>query len=87
MNPFIEQLVIQKMNHLTSEELYRYAVQYGIAVTKQQTENIARRVQNQNINPFQPQGQKKLRKILDEEIGVALAARLEKQFEQLAKNL
>ncbi|MCO7126313.1 DUF2624 domain-containing protein [Sporolactobacillus shoreicorticis] len=87
MNPFIEQLVIQKMNRLTSEELYKYAEQYDIAVTKQQTANIARRVQNQNINPFQPQGQKRLRKILDEEIGATLAARLEQQFEQLAKNL
>ncbi|GAY76401.1 DUF2624 family protein [Sporolactobacillus inulinus] len=87
MNPIIEQLVIQKMNHLTAEELYQYAVQCKIHVTKQQAAHVAGRVRNKGINPFQPSGQKALRRILDEEIGENLAEHLEKQFEQLAKNL
>ncbi|BBN99207.1 DUF2624 domain-containing protein [Sporolactobacillus terrae] len=87
MNPIIEQLVIQKMNHLTAEELYQYAVQFKIQVTKQQAASVAGRVRHQNINPFQPSGQAALRRILDEEIGEDLAEHLEKQFEQLAKNL
>jgi hypothetical protein len=85
LNPIIEQLVIQKMNQITSEELYQYARQYNIPVTKQQAANVARRVQNKNINAFQPAGQKQLRLILDEEIGPVLAESLQKQFEQLAK--
>lgn len=85
LNPIIEQLVIQKMNQITPAELYQYARQYTIPVTKQQAANVARRVQNKNINVFQPAGQKQLRLILDEEIGPELAESLQKQFEQLAK--
>ncbi|MDN3955402.1 DUF2624 family protein [Sporolactobacillus laevolacticus] len=87
MNPFIEQLVIQRMNQLTPGELYQYASQYNIPVTKQQASNIAMRVQNKNINPFKPDGQQTLRKILNEEIGTELTEILEKQFEHLAKGL
>lgn len=87
MNPFIEQIVIQRMNQLTPGELYQYASQYNIPVTKQQASNIAMRVQNKNINPFKPDGQQTLRKILNEEIGTELSEILEKQFEHLAKGL
>ncbi|MCL1630397.1 DUF2624 domain-containing protein [Sporolactobacillus sp. CPB3-1] len=87
MNSFIEQIVIQKINSITVNELYQYAGHYGIKVTKSQIEQIVKRVHNKNINPFHPEGKKKLRKILDEEVGPELAASLEKQFEQLAKSL
>ncbi|MCO7175701.1 DUF2624 domain-containing protein [Sporolactobacillus kofuensis] len=87
MNPFIEQMVIQKMNQLTPDELLHYAVQYGIPITEEQASQVTKRIHNKQINPFKPEGQKQLRKILDEVIDPELAESLEKQFEQLAKRL
>ncbi|MDD9147570.1 MULTISPECIES: DUF2624 family protein [unclassified Sporolactobacillus] len=79
----IQQIVNQRINQVTAEELYRQAVQYGIPISKNQAARVAGRVHGKNINLFDPADQRKLRRILVEELGPKLAEDLNRRFEDL----
>ncbi|RYL91596.1 DUF2624 domain-containing protein [Sporolactobacillus sp. THM7-4] len=83
VHPMIQQIVNQRVNQVSADELYQYAGKYGIPITKNQAARIASRVHGKNIDLFSLSGQSKLQKILSEEIGPQLASELKKRFEQL----
>lgn len=83
MHPMIQQIVNQRINQVTADELYQQAVQFGIPISKDQAARVAGRVHGKNINLFDSAGQKTLRQILVEELGQNMAERLNRRFEEL----
>lgn len=83
MNPFIQQIVNQRINQVSAEELYQQAVQLNLPVSKAQAERIAEQVHGKNINLFEASGQQTLLAILSEELGPETANELYLYFQQI----
>ncbi|RYM02226.1 DUF2624 family protein [Sporolactobacillus sp. THM7-7] len=83
MHPVIQQMVNQRINQVTADELYQYAVKYGISITKSQAVRISSRVRGKNIDLFSTSGKAALQRILSEEMSPGQAAELKKRFEEL----
>jgi Mn-dependent DtxR family transcriptional regulator len=50
----LEQIVNQKLNRLTKEDLLKYSKEHDIALTSQQAEKIVGLIRGKNINIFDP---------------------------------
>lgn len=87
MNPLMRQIINQRINQVEANELYSYAIKYGVPISRDQAEKIAARVRGARIDLFQPSGVEKLQRILEEEIGPERARQLRKRFDSLAADL
>ncbi|MFZ3588175.1 DUF2624 domain-containing protein [Bacillus sp. DJP31] len=50
----LEQIVNQRLNRLTKDDLLRYSKQHDITLTNQQAEKIVGLIRGKNINIFDP---------------------------------
>jgi hypothetical protein len=50
----LEQIVNQKLNRLTKDDLLKYSKQHDITLTSQQVEKIVGLIRGKNINIFEP---------------------------------
>ncbi|MFT8317526.1 MAG: DUF2624 family protein [Sporolactobacillus sp.] len=83
MNPFIQQIVNQRINQVTAEELYQQAAQMQIPVSEEQARQIADQVRGKNIDLFATSGQQTLLAILKRELGPEMADELYQYFQQI----
>ncbi|MFX3616069.1 MAG: DUF2624 family protein [Sporolactobacillus sp.] len=83
MNPFIQQIVNQRINQVSAEELYQQAAQMQIPVSEEQARQIADQVRGKNIDLFTTSGQQTLMAILKRELGPEMADELYQYFQQI----
>ncbi|HLS34908.1 MAG TPA: DUF2624 family protein [Bacillota bacterium] len=66
MTYIIQQLVKNKLNTLTTDELLRYAHEYQFSLTKLEAEQILFVIQTENLDPFQASHRRRFFQKLEE---------------------
>ncbi|CAM3107397.1 DUF2624 family protein [Sporolactobacillus spathodeae] len=83
MNPFIQQIVNQRVNQVTAAELYEQAKQLNLPLQLEQAERLAEQVHGKNIDLFHPEGQNEMIAILSSEVGAETAHALFQRFKDI----
>jgi uncharacterized protein (DUF697 family) len=81
----LQNVINHKINNATTDDLLKYADQYGISVTRKQAEKIVANVKGKNINIFDDKQRSKVVKDLAKIIGAKTAKDLNELFLQLIK--
>ncbi len=81
----LQNVINHKINHISNDELLKYAKQYNISLTPQQTSNIVSNVKGKNINIFDDAQRSRLVKNLARVIGPAKAKEINQLFLQLIR--
>ncbi|GGA68494.1 DUF2624 domain-containing protein [Ornithinibacillus halotolerans] len=86
MSIFIKQIIINKMRHITTEDVAHYSKQYGFSISREQAQEISNYVRSKQINPFERREREKmlhdLSKITDRETAI----KANKLFHELIKS-
>ncbi len=80
MNAFIQQMINQKINSVTPEELLRYGAQYGFQINPQQAKEIVSHFNGKHINIFNDSERNKVINALSKTIDPNLVAEVNKLF-------
>ncbi|MTT33166.1 DUF2624 family protein [Terrilactibacillus sp. BCM23-1] len=80
MNAFIQQMINQKINSVTSEELLRYGAQYGFQINPQQAKEIVSHFNGKHINIFDDSERNRVINALSKTIDPNLVAEVNKLF-------
>ncbi|PFA62415.1 tRNA methyltransferase [Bacillus sp. AFS015802] len=81
----LQNVINHKINHITNDELLKYAKQYNISLTSQQATSIVASVKGKNINIFDDAKRSKLVKDLAKIIGPTKAREINQLFLQLIR--
>ncbi|MFD2679968.1 DUF2624 domain-containing protein [Bacillus seohaeanensis] len=81
----LQNVINHKINNATTDELLKYAGQYGISLTREQADKIVANVKGKNINIFDDKQRSKVVKDLAKIIGAQPAKELNELFVQLIK--
>ncbi|BCB04845.1 DUF2624 domain-containing protein [Bacillus sp. KH172YL63] len=81
----LQNVINHKINSITNDELLKYARQYNISLTPQQTSSIVASVRGKNINIFNDAERSRLVKNLARVIGPAKAKEINQLFLQLIR--
>ncbi|WP_201713516.1 DUF2624 domain-containing protein [Rossellomorea arthrocnemi] len=81
----LQNVINHKINHITNDELLKYAKQYNISLTSQQATSIVSSVKGKNINIFDDAKRSRLVKNLAKVIGPAKAKEINQLFLQLIR--
>jgi Protein of unknown function (DUF2624) len=81
----LQNVINHKINHITNDELFKYAKQYNISLTSQQATSIVQSVKGKNINIFDDTKRSRLVKDLAKIIGPKKAKEINQLFLQLIR--
>ncbi|MCA1058033.1 DUF2624 domain-containing protein [Rossellomorea aquimaris] len=81
----LQNVINHKINHITNDELFKYAKQYNISLTPEQANAIVASVKGKNINIFDDSKRSRLVKNLARVIGPAKAKEINQLFLQLIR--
>ncbi|TMU85562.1 DUF2624 domain-containing protein [Bacillus sp. BHET2] len=81
----LQNVINHKINHISNDELLKYAKQYNISLTSQETTSIVASVKGKNINIFDDAQRSRLVKNLARVIGPAKAKEINRLFLQLIR--
>lgn len=86
MNPFIQQMVNYKINHLTSSELISLARQYNVVLTQEQATQILQILRAQQIDIFNNNQRMQLLKKIEKVVGRSKAQQINQIFNSFIKS-
>lgn len=78
----LEQIVNQRINRITKEELFKYSKEYGITLSTSQAEKIVGLLRGKNVNIFNSTERAKLIKEIAKITSPAIAKELNQLFLQ-----
>ncbi|MCA0147581.1 MULTISPECIES: DUF2624 domain-containing protein [Rossellomorea] len=81
----LQNVINHKINHITNDELLKYAKQYNISLTPDQATSIVAKVKGKNINIFDDTKRSRLVKDLARVIGPTKAKEINQLFLQLIR--
>lgn len=76
MNPFVQQMINYKINHLTPEKLHALAAQYDISLTKQQSKKAIAILQEQPVDIMDATQRKRILKKISNDVDPILAKKI-----------
>ncbi|HET7628443.1 MAG TPA: DUF2624 domain-containing protein [Bacillales bacterium] len=82
MNGFIKQMINQKLNHLTPEQLLQLAKQYDLSITPRQAEQITAILRRHQINIADDRQRKQILQEISAEVDPAIAKKIQALFQQ-----
>lgn len=80
-----ENIINHKINTITGDELYKYAVQFNIRVNRQQANKVAQYLKGKNVNIFDDRERAALIKEIAKIAGPETAREVNKLFVQFTK--
>lgn len=80
---FLKELIKIRLNRLTLQEILYYSSQYGFSLTPQEGKQIITYIQNNEIDPFDPQKREKIFYDLSQLTNPETATKARHLFEQL----
>lgn len=88
MNAFIQQIVNQKVNTITAQELINYAKNYNISLKKQEADSVIRILRSEHpINVKDSTQHKKIIRRVYKEISPTLAKKADQLLSQFSNQL
>lgn len=81
----IQQFVNKKLNNMTSKELLKYSVEYGVSITNEQADKIVTLIQGKQINIYDNQERLQLLKQIAKVTSPATAQQINTLFQKLIK--
>lgn len=86
MSIFLKELIMNKLKHLSSEEILTYGKRYGFSLTKQEAKDVTDYLSTHQINPFNQQDRQKAFQHLAQITSPDTAKKAEKLLIQLIKS-
>ncbi|MFT8362112.1 MAG: DUF2624 family protein [Sporolactobacillus sp.] len=83
MNPFLQQLINQRLNQVTATELYDQARQMSIPLNQDQADRLAEHIHGRHLDLFREEDQAQLLALLTDELGEQTANDLFMQFKKV----
>lgn len=80
MNPFIQQMINHKINHLTNSQLMSLASDYNVSLTQDQATKILRILKAQQIDIFNNYQRKQLLQQIERVVGRNKAQQINQIF-------
>lgn len=76
MNPFVQQMINYKINHMTPEQLYKLAVEYNVSLSKSQAKKVIEIIREEPVNIVDATQRKRILKKIGREVDPILARRI-----------
>ncbi|GIO27562.1 DUF2624 domain-containing protein [Ornithinibacillus bavariensis] len=86
MSFFIKQIILTKMRQITSEDILKYAKEYGFNLSSEQAKEISKYVQGNRIDPFDKKERDKMLNDLSRITDPQTAKKANQLFHELIKS-
>jgi hypothetical protein len=86
MNPFIQQMVNYKINHITSSELISLASQYNVTLSSEQATQILQILRAQQIDIYNNTQRIQIMKKIEKVVGRSKAQQINQIFNSFVRN-